>query len=63
MKLKITNTTDHLYIGNIIEYDGKCDDLYITKDKKIELLKCIYDGCIITLISSNYIIDGIIIEE
>lgn len=63
MKIKIENTTDRKYIGNIIYYNGDIDDLFITDDIKIELINVISDKNIIRLISMNYIIDGIILEE
>lgn len=63
MKIKIENTTDRKYIGNIIYYNRDIDDLFIIDDIKIELINVIYDKNIIRLISMNYIIDGIILEE
>lgn len=63
MKIKIENTTDRKYIGNTIYYSGDRDDLFIADDVKMELINVIYDKNIIRLISMNYIIDGIILEE
>ena len=47
MNIKITNTTDHKYIGNIIYYNGIIDDLCITDTIKIELIDVIYNDNII----------------
>lgn len=63
MKIKIINTTDHNYIGSIINYDGIIDDLFINGDIKVELIDVIRDDSNIRLISMNYIIDGVIVEE
>ncbi len=63
MKIKIENTTDRKYIGNTIYYNGNIDDLFITDDIKLELIDVLCNGNIIRLISTNYIIDGVIIEE
>ena len=63
MKIKIINTTDHNYIGSIINYDDIIDDLFINDDIKVELIDVIHDGSNIRLISMNYIIDGVIVEE
>jgi hypothetical protein len=63
MLIKIENTTDHKYIGCHVEYDGKVDELYLCGDVKIELIKVEIENNTIKLISSNYIVDAIIIEE
>ena len=63
MKIQILNTTDHKHIGNIINYLGDVDDLYISTDIKIELIDVNINKPNIKLTSMNYIIDGIIIEE
>lgn len=63
MKIQILNTTDRKYIGNIINYLGDVDNLYISTDIKIELIDVNINKPNIKLISMNYIIDGIIIEE
>lgn len=63
MKIRIENTTDHKYIGNVIYYNGDIDNLFITDDIKIELIDAICNDNIIRLISTNYIIDGLILEE
>ena len=62
MIIKIENTTDHKYIGYYIEYNGN-DELYLCDDVKIELIKVEVETNKIKLISSNYIVDGIIIKE
>lgn len=63
MKIQILNTTDHKYIGNIINYLGDVDNLYVSTDIKIELIDVNINKPNIKLISMNYVIDGIIIEE
>lgn len=63
MNIKITNTTDYKYIGNTIYYNGAIDDLFINDDIKVELIDVIRNDNIIRLISTNYIIDGLILEE
>lgn len=63
MLIKIENTTDYKYLGCHIEYDGIVDELWLCGDTKIELINVEIQNNKIKLISTNYIVDGIIIEE
>lgn len=62
MTIKITNTTDHKFIGDIINYDGLLDNLYLG-ESRIELISSEITDLNIKLISANYIVEGDIIEE